>query len=318
MVRGSGTGRLGPTGQQRVQWKLSYNDDISYDTEATEVSATSGMRDMQGNQAVMAGQRAARLRSSNVELGWDKLPEAEFPSFLSESKSSYTKLLAGERQPNALSSSRRKELQESRIDLSVGCDKSGKHWQTDQSDTMSSHAEAKYACQRVAGFNNRSNYTSQVPLGYLRPDEVDADATAMHYQTSHQMQYMKPCGEEMTRSLSGTLGQCNASRALRASSFDIGNGMGRTGTDWQSNSADEMNRVARTAHMVNGVGHPGQKSKNAEMSQALRQSTIVLGEDPVDYNTSARGQVFKSASTSGLRGALGRLGQSVTMSGTAY
>jgi len=146
-------------------------------------------------------------------------------------------------------------------------EKTGKSWQTDQTECMAANVDRKFACEgRPDPVDGTRNYISGVQLG------DHALGASDEYVTESKGQFAHPGKPERAVSYSSTIG-----KALREHSWDFAMGRQKTTTQWiPAQSAEMARKAAEKYDCMTPALDP-------ELGKELRASHVFLGGDAVEW-----------------------------------
>jgi hypothetical protein len=211
------------------------------------------------------------LRASHISLGFVLSKENEGRSRISETKQSYIKQPDPGLVSAAENKARLRALQASNIDLAAGEEKCGRHWRTDQSESLAANMEDKFQDQRPLPADGSKNYRSQVEIGF--------SPSKNRFETESKCQYAVPENPEPTVGYAATLG-----KELQAHSWDHAEHQAKTTSQWHSAQTDEMSRKAIEKFSCRPP------PAFDELKRHLRASSLYLGKDEVDFTVGGRRQ----------------------------
>lgn len=275
-------------------WKVVYNPESGGYSESgggkpnprseTREALFSTMRDKSTRVAALQvlaapslSSRGAALRESHIDIGFDR-PEQVAGRFQTETKQSYVTQPLPMLQSQAECKAKVRALQKSNIDLAFGVEKTGKDWKSDQVDTMAANCERKFACEgRPGPIDGSSNYKSTVQFGdHEMHDHRPVEGVDERVSES-KCQFINPGKPKMAVSYAATRG-----KELQQHSWDNAMGREKTTTQWITHEKDTM---ARNAWEKYSAMKP---NIDPRLSKELRQSSVFLGKDAVEWPTQDR------------------------------
>jgi len=210
--------------------------------------------------------RGVALRKSHIDIGFERPGEVEFRR-QTETKQSYIQRPLPIQQSAAENKEKQQSLQKSSIDMAFGDPKSCKAWQTDQREKMAANSDRKFACEgRPAPIDGSRNYISGVNLGD-NPVGVSDE-----YVTETKCKFAAPENPEQAVSYSGTIG-----KELQQHNWDFAMGRQKTTTQWIPAQQLEFARKAPEKFTCS------KPTVDPTLAKALRQSSVFLGADPVEW-----------------------------------
>jgi hypothetical protein len=189
---------------------------------------------------------------------------------------------------------KKRALQNSSIDLAFGCDKSGKTWQSDIKEKLAGCLAAEAGPrQRPQACDGTYLRKSAVPLpGPSIDDEDLSGGIDKSSITETKASFSAPSEKgtiELAKSFAPTLG-----KDLQASHFEIANGQRKTCGGWKAAQKEEM---ALNATQKYAAERP---TAFEHLSKELRQSSLFIGKDEVDYSSAASRRLQRTKSVPGM------------------
>lgn len=174
-----------------------------------------------------------------------------------------------------------KASRKTNFELGYGPDQDSKTWCPEQGRALSSHLNEKYALGTPSDFSDLAKELrkSNIPIGISASRST---GSLTRYRSEFKDRFATHHVPKAP-SFMDTLG-----KDLRSSHIDFANGGTRTANPWLGVASEDM---AKNFHAKFGCEKP---TALADLVQQVRKSSVLLGQDKVEYTRRADSACFKS------------------------